>query len=181
MKLPIICNNLLVQNLNDEVMIYNLDTNNSYCLNSTAATVFNACNGSDTVEDLKRQTGLSDEIIYLSLDELKKHDFIGSDYSSPFTGMSRRAAVKRVGLASMAALPVIASLVAPSAANAASNLAAPGTILDFSTPGTPQTSAQCNTAVSSGASRCASNRIQVWTNSGTNASRNCEGRCFAAV
>lgn len=178
MKLPIICENLLVQDLNGEVMIYNLNTNKSYCLNSTAGKVFNACNGSDTIEDLKLKTGFSDEIIYLSLDEIKKNDLIESDYSSPFAGLNRREAIKRVGLTSIIALPVIAALVAPSAANAASGLAAPGTVISFSTPGTPQTTAQCNDAVLSGSSRCASNSIRVWTNSGTNTARNCEGQCL---
>jgi hypothetical protein len=118
MILPEIRRNLLVQELNDEVLIYDQTTNKSYCLNSTAKTVFNACNGKDTFEDLKFH--LPENVIYLSLDELKRNNLLASSYVSPFVGMSRRNVIKKVGLATMVALPVISSLIAPSSANAAS-------------------------------------------------------------
>ncbi len=46
---------------------------------------------------------------------------IPSDYVSTLNGMSRREAVKKVGLATMVALPVISSVIAPQALNAASS------------------------------------------------------------
>jgi hypothetical protein len=115
-KLPKICENLLIQELNDEVLIYDLITNKSYCLNETAKAVFNACDGQQTFADVK----LPEEIVYLSLDELKKQDLIKGDYASPFAGLSRREAIRKVGLASLLALPVVAVLVAPTAISAAS-------------------------------------------------------------
>ena len=115
MKLPKIRGNLLVQELSDEVLIYDQSTNKSYCLNETAKIVFNACDGNRTFADIK----LPEDIIYLSLDELKKQDLI-DDYASPFAGMSRREVVKKIGLASMVVLPLISSIVAPVAARAAS-------------------------------------------------------------
>lgn len=118
MKLPEIRRNLLVQELSNELLIYNSDTNSSYCLNSTAKTVFNACNGTDTFEDLKSH--LPEDVIYLSLDELQRNNLLGGGYSSPFLGMNRREVIRKIGFASMIALPVISSLIAPSSANAAS-------------------------------------------------------------
>lgn len=41
-RFPNIRKNLLVQDLADEVLVYDHNTNKSYCLNSTARTVFNA-------------------------------------------------------------------------------------------------------------------------------------------
>jgi hypothetical protein len=120
MKLPNTRTNLLVQDLNDEVLIYDLNADKSYCLNSTAKTVFNACNGKTTIEDLKIQTKLSEDLIFLALDEIKKNELIEGEYASPFAGMNRREVIRKVGLASMIALPVISGLIAPSAANAAS-------------------------------------------------------------
>lgn len=118
MKLPEIRRNLLVQELNDEVLIYDSAVNKSYCLNSTAKTVFNACDGKNTFEDLKSH--LPENVIYLSLDELKRNNLLAGNYVSPFVGMNRREVIKKVGLATIVALPAISSLVAPSSANAAS-------------------------------------------------------------
>lgn len=121
MKLPKIRENLLVQELKDEVLLYDQTTSKSYCLNETAKIVFDACDGKKDFSNLN----LPADIIYLSLDELKKHNLIQSDYVSPFGGMNRREVIKRVGLASMIALPVISSLVAPSAVQAASGCVNP--------------------------------------------------------
>lgn len=112
---------VLVQSLNGETLIYDLATNKSYCLNSTSAIVFAACNGKTTIEHLKSQHDLPDEIIFLALDELKKNNLIEDEYVSPFAGMSRREMIRKAGLASMIALPVVLSLIAPSAITAASS------------------------------------------------------------
>lgn len=116
MKLPKIKENLLVQNLPDEILVFDINANKSYCLNDTAKIVFNACDGVKTFNDVN----LSEEIIYLSLDELKKNDLIQDDYGSPFAGMNRREVIRKIGIASMIALPVISSLSLPTAAAASS-------------------------------------------------------------
>ena len=120
MKLPHTRENLIVQELNDEVMVYNLTTDKYYCLNSTTKTVFEACDGEMTIEELKRQSNLPEEVIYLSLDEIKRNELLKDDYISPLAGMNRREVIKRAGIATMIVLPVITGLVAPKAVNAAS-------------------------------------------------------------
>lgn len=116
MKLPNIKENLLVQNLPDEILVFDVSTNKSYCLNETAKIVFNACDGVKTFNDVD----LSEEIIYLSLDELKKNNLIQDNYGSPYSGINRREVIRKIGLASMIALPVISSLSLPTAAAASS-------------------------------------------------------------
>jgi hypothetical protein len=111
--------NLLVQNLDDEILIYDKSMNKSYCLNKTARTGFNACGSVKTFAEVN----LPEDIIYLTLDELRKQNLLESNYTSPFVGMNRREAAKKVGLASMVALPLILSLIAPSAVTAASGCA----------------------------------------------------------
>lgn len=118
MNLPKIRRDLLVQDLNDEVLIYDTNFDKSYCLNSTARTVFNACDGKTTLEILKND--LPEDVIFLTLDELKRNNLIQSEYVSPFGGMNRREVIKKVGLATMVVLPVITGLVAPKAVHAAS-------------------------------------------------------------
>ena len=41
---------LVVQEMPDEVLIYDLDTNKAHCLNQTAAFVWKSCDGKNTVE-----------------------------------------------------------------------------------------------------------------------------------
>ena len=74
MKLPQTRENLIVQELDNETMVYNLTTDKFYCLNSTAKTVFNACDGKTTIEELKLQSNLPGDVILLSLDEIRKND-----------------------------------------------------------------------------------------------------------
>jgi hypothetical protein len=64
-------------------------------------------------------------MIWLALDGLKKEGLLEESYVSPVNNQSRREIIKKAGLMTVAALPVIYSLVAPTAAGAASVLLAP--------------------------------------------------------
>jgi hypothetical protein len=113
---------IVVQELGKEVLVYDLNTHKAFNLNETSSIVYRACDGKTTFDELKLRVRFTDEIIFLALDELKKENLLEESqvYNSPFTGMSRREAIRKVGLASMIALPVISSLVAPTAAMAQS-------------------------------------------------------------
>jgi hypothetical protein len=122
-KLPQIrTRDIVVQNLGKEVLIYDLNRHKAFNLNETAAAVYQACDGRTTFEELKIRNRFTDDLIYLALDQLKKDDLIeaGEAFVSPLAELSRREAIRRVGLASLVALPVISSLVAPTAAQAQS-------------------------------------------------------------
>lgn len=121
--------NIVVQNLENEVLIYDTITNQAFCLNETLAKVYQHCNGKTSFDELRRKYKFTDDLIYLALDELKARKLLAetSVYQSPLAGMSRREAVRKVGLATMIALPLISTLIAPTAANAASGAAVVGT------------------------------------------------------
>ena len=114
--------NLVVQYSGNEVLIYDLKINKAYCLNETSTIVYQSCDGKTNFEDLRAKSNFTDEIIYLALDGLKEAELLdeSENHISPFNDLSRRAAIRRIGAASVVALPVIASLVAPSAASAQS-------------------------------------------------------------
>lgn len=120
--------NIVVQDLENEVLIYDLTINKAFCLNQTSRLVFELCDGTRTVADIsdeiskRLKTLVSEDFIYLALDELKKNNLLenNEELTDHFAGMSRREIVKRVGLASMVALPLISAVIAPSAAMAAS-------------------------------------------------------------
>ena len=125
--------NIVVQDLENEVLIYDLAINKAFCLNQTSGLVYALCDGTRTVFDIsdemsKRLKNLvSEDFVYLALDELKKNNLLenSEEFTNHFSGMSRREVVKKVGLASMVALPIIASVVAPSALMAQSGPACP--------------------------------------------------------
>lgn len=124
-------NNLVVQELEKEILIYDLNINKAFCLNETSAIVFQLCNGSNSVAGIadlvskKLKTLVSEDFVWLAIEELKKNNLLENkdQLNNHFKGLSRREIVKRVGLATMIALPIISSVVAPSAAMAQSGAA----------------------------------------------------------
>lgn len=115
---------LVVQELNGEILIYDLRENKAFCLNETSALVWQACDGTKSVAEIGHKVG-GEDIVWLALDELKKERLIEGESVPPskFDGMSRREVIKKIGIGSMIALPVVASLVAPPAAHAISCVA----------------------------------------------------------
>ena len=127
-------NEILVQELDKELLIYNLKTNKAFSLNETCAMVWRECNGSKTIEEitsiLNQQTSglVTEEVVWLALDNLRKDDLLEESFEidSKFNGMNRREIIRKVGFASMVAIPLVTSLVAPIAANAQSSCVNPG-------------------------------------------------------
>jgi hypothetical protein len=112
---------LVVQELPDEVLVYDLNTNKAHCLNLTAAKVWMSCDGKTSVSDIASNfgKGSNEDLVWLAIDQLNENNLLESQVVSRFSGQSRRDVIKKIGLASMVAIPVIASLVAPQDALAA--------------------------------------------------------------
>jgi hypothetical protein len=111
-------NGLVIQDTPDEVLVYDLNTNKAHCLNSSAAFIWRACDGTRSVADIVREfdatTGeVTEDFVWLAIDQLNETGLLENDVAPRFAGQSRRQVIKKIGLASMVALPVIASLVAP--------------------------------------------------------------------
>ncbi|HKP86123.1 MAG TPA: PqqD family peptide modification chaperone [Blastocatellia bacterium] len=117
---------LIVQHLPDEVLIYDQQRHKAHCLNRTAALVWERCDGKTTVakiaEKLSKQTGkrVGEDMAWLAIEELAKSRLLeGPVGRKAAQGVSRREMMKRAGLAAAVALPVVTSIVAPMAAQAA--------------------------------------------------------------
>lgn len=122
-KLPIArTSDIVVQDVGIEILIYDLRTHKAYSLNETSSIVYQACDGETTFEQLRVKNKFTDEIIFLAIDELRKENLIenGEEYGFSFAGISRREAIRKAALASMIALPLISSLIVPTAAAAQS-------------------------------------------------------------
>lgn len=114
---------LVIQEMPNEVLVYDLNTNKAHCLNQTAAFVWKKCDGKNSVSDItvllenEFNATVHEDLVWLAIDQLSKDQLLeAKEIASPISGMSRRDVVKRIGLASVIALPIVASLVAPSTA-----------------------------------------------------------------
>jgi hypothetical protein len=116
---------IIEQEAGRELLIYDLSTNRMFQLNETSKIVYQAC-GKLSFDELKRKHKLTDDLIHLALDELQRNNLLENPALDYFAGLSRREVIKRAGLATMIALPIVSSLVAPHAARAASQTFAPG-------------------------------------------------------
>jgi Coenzyme PQQ synthesis protein D (PqqD) len=123
-------NNLLVQDLEIETLVYDLKTNQAFCLNQTSSLVWQFCDGKNSIADIsslvsqKLHILASEDFVLLALKELQKNNLLESDsqVENLFAGFNRREIIKKVGFASMIALPIISSVIAPTAANAKSGI-----------------------------------------------------------
>lgn len=110
---------LVVQEMPNEVLVYDLDTNKAHCLNESAAMVWRSCDGKRSVADIVREFEVAgsgkvtEDFVWLALDQLQENELLESTIEPRFSGTSRRQALKVIGMASVVAVPVIASLVAP--------------------------------------------------------------------
>jgi hypothetical protein len=112
-------NGIVVQEMPDEVLVYDVDSSKAHCLNDTAARVWKSCDGTNSVADIVKnfeKTGggkVTEDFVWLAIDQLNEKGLLEIGVKSQFAGQSRRDVLKKIGLASVVALPIIATLVAP--------------------------------------------------------------------
>jgi hypothetical protein len=123
---------LLTEELDGEVLVYDLSGDTALHLNKTAALVWRSCDGRRTVADLTRLVSdelgeaADDDVVLMALDNLSDHGLISSGYNErdgAEVALSRRRFFRRVGLAGGAAFsaPVVYSALIPTAAAALSH------------------------------------------------------------
>ncbi len=113
---------LVIQEMPDEVLVFDMETNKAHCLNETAAFVWKACDGSKSVTEITKLFGnqsgklVDENLVWLAIDQLNENNLLEQELKANFNGQSRRDVIKKIGLAAVIALPIVSSLVAPSAA-----------------------------------------------------------------
>lgn len=163
--------NLVVQDINEEVLIYDLSENKAFCLNSTAAMVWQLCDGRRTIAEISEQIG-NEDYVWLALDILKKENLIENEFASKFSALSRREVIKKIGLGAAAALPVINSLVVPTSVYAASCINPGGFPTATGVVGNHPSSVQCRRQLEN---QCC--RDAVTNYSFNTIFNNCDGYC----
>jgi hypothetical protein len=120
---------LVIKSLNDEVLVYDLERDKAHALNQSAAFVWKKCNGRRTVTDIAEavskefKTTPDEQTVWLALEQLSKFNLLNQKIARP-AGVPRisRRQMMRIGAAAAFALPVVISIVAPTAANAQTSI-----------------------------------------------------------
>jgi len=143
--------NIVVQKIEKETLIYDLTTNEAFCLNETSTLVYELCDGNRSVTEIAAE--LSDrekfpvdaDFVGFAIAQLAERGLLESGEIDSFGGISRRKLIRKIGLTSLAVLPTIGLVVSPSAISAQSCLAN-GTMLPiaFTNPSTQPDAAACN-------------------------------------
>jgi Coenzyme PQQ synthesis protein D (PqqD) len=145
---------LIIKNLHDEVLVYDLKRNKAHCLNQPAAAIWHLCDGRNSPSEIATKLGqqterkVDEDFVWLALDQLDR-DYLLTQrlaWSSTESRVSRREAIRRIGLGAAIVLPIVASITAPTPAQAA-------TCLARNQPCT--TSAQCCSGICRGNNLCA--------------------------
>ena len=121
---------LVVQQLSDETLVYDLDRDLAHCLNQTASLVWSRCDGRATAKEIACSVSrnlnqpVDEKVVWLALDQLSRNHLLAESPMplTNFSTMDRREVVRALGITAAVAIPMVASIVAPTPAQAASQL-----------------------------------------------------------
>lgn len=127
-KLPCLrTDNLVVNVLPNELLIYDLEAGKAYCLNETASLIMDECNGTNSMDEAlvslnrKLKTKLDEEMVWMVIEQFKKFNIIKGDYEVPVqtTKVTRRKILQSAAMLGIT-LPIVSALVVPTSIQAQS-------------------------------------------------------------
>ncbi len=117
---------LVISELPDEVLVYDLKTHQAHCLNQMAGLVWRHCDGKSSIDEIVRRievqekTLLEENAVWAALEQLSQNNLLIETVKRPadVPAFSRRRAMRRIGLGAVLAVPLVMSVSAPLAAQA---------------------------------------------------------------
>jgi hypothetical protein len=114
---------LVIQELPGELLVYDMNRHKAHCLNQTAAFIWKRCDGKTPVPEIAARLGKEfnargdEELIWLALDQLEKSHLLRGRVARPSggKGVSRREVLRKAGLAAAVGVPLVTSILAPTA------------------------------------------------------------------
>lgn len=140
---------LVIEQLDDELLVYDLDRHKAHCLNSTAARVWHLCDGKTSASGMatrlrkELQVPVDDEVVWLALRRLGKANLLRERVTPPTElafRSSRRDLMKKVAL--VGGLSII-TILSPTAAEAATGPVAQTSCKHVLKSGVPETGLCC--------------------------------------
>ena len=120
---------LVVTKLQDEVVLFDPHRNKAFCLNHTAALVWEYSDGETTIGQIagrlhkELKTPVDESVVWYALRELEKDGLLEQSIMLPVAaaGLSRRDLIRTLGKGAAVAVPLIILMAVPSAAQASSH------------------------------------------------------------
>lgn len=122
---------LLIQELADETLVFDLERNRAHCLNRSAASIWKHCDGKTSIREISKAVSqaldakIDERAVWFAISQFNKDHLLDHRLPVPpamFAGMNRRQMIRALGVAAAVAVPLVTSVVAPSAVQAASCL-----------------------------------------------------------
>lgn len=116
---------IVMEELADEVLVYDLERDRAHCLNRAAANVWKLCDGKSSPAkiasqlDGKLEPAAAEEVVWAAVEQLSRAGLLEEKIKRPSAGLSRRDVVKKIAVAAAIGAPVVTSIIAPSASHAA--------------------------------------------------------------
>ena len=116
LKKPIVkTENLVMQELEDELLIYDLDNHKAFCLNQTSKLIWQNCDGNMGISEIASEMSkrlnqpVKNEVVWLALEDFKKEGLVNFSAETPdgLKGLNRRQLIRKIGQASLISLPII--------------------------------------------------------------------------
>src|SRR5271167_1121318 len=109
--------NLLVEDVAGELLIYDTSTNRAHCLNESAAAIWRHCDGNRSIDSLanhlfpKLEASDARQLVGVGVERLRRRRLVeGTATGAPIVDMSKRQLLKKVAVLAAAA-GVMAPLV----------------------------------------------------------------------
>ncbi len=122
---------LVIQELPDELLVYDKQRDMAHCLNRSAALIWKRCDGKTSIEEITRdvakelQSPIDERAVWFAISQFAKDHLLEHQTKVPagmLMGMNRRQMVRTLGIAAVVAVPLVTSIVAPTPAQAATCL-----------------------------------------------------------
>ena len=112
---------LIVRELGEETLVYDLERDRAHCLNRLAALIWKHCDGKTTVADLLRlsQDELPasgrEDLVLSALNQLSRAHLLQEKLKKPqeTSRFSRREVMRKLGRAAAISLPLVTSITTP--------------------------------------------------------------------
>ena len=138
---------LVIEGLDNEVLVYDLDRHKAHCLETTAAVVWRYCDGKTGVSEIAAyvrrdlKAPVDDDVVWVALRRLGKANLLQQRVRPPVALAGRRDVLKKAAL--LGGLSVL-SILAPTAAQAATGCRAKTSCKHVLKNGVPETGLCCN-------------------------------------
>jgi len=110
---------LVVEDLGAELMIYDQKRNRAFCLNQKAAFIWQHCDGKTTVGELAAKLAhssgatIDEKVVHFALQSLFQDGLLEPTSFEPVVplGMTRRQVMQKIGIRAAIALPLVTTLM----------------------------------------------------------------------